>query len=85
MALKSAIVGSERVFELLDEFVDIDYQGLGIGSKLIDYVDNKYNKLELAVYKENESAVKFYKKKSFKIIDEQKNEDSGFYEYVMEK
>ncbi|VYT62994.1 N-acetyltransferase [Clostridium tertium] len=66
-------------------FIDIDYQGLGIGSKLIDYVDNKYNKLELVVYKENESAVKFYKKKSFKIIEEQKNEDSGLYEYIMEK
>ena len=66
-------------------FVDIDYQGLGIGSKLIDYVGDKYNKLELAVYKDNESAVKFYKKKGFKIIEEQKNEDSGFYECIMKK
>jgi putative acetyltransferase len=66
-------------------FIDIDYQGLGIGSKQIDYVSNKYKKLELAVYKENESAVKFYEKKGFKAIAEQQNEDSGFCEYIMGK
>lgn len=66
MALKSAIVGSERVFELLDEFVDIDYQGLGIGSKLIDYVDNKYNKLELAVYKKMKVLLSFIRRKALK-------------------
>lgn len=65
-------------------FVDTSSQGLGIGSKLIDYVLSKYNKLNLAVYKENENAVKFYINKGFKIINEQQNEDSGFIEYIME-
>nr|WP_143152465.1 N-acetyltransferase [Clostridium cavendishii] len=66
-------------------FIDIDYQGLGIGSTLIDYVSDKYKKIELAVYKENERAVKFYKKKGFKVIREEQNEDSGFDEYIMGK
>ncbi|MEG2110470.1 MAG: N-acetyltransferase [Clostridium sp.] len=65
-------------------FIDVKYQGLGIGSKLINYTTSKYGKLNLAVYKENEKAVKFYTHKGFKIIKEQKNEDSGFEEYIME-
>ena len=77
-----SIVDNEFIGAL---FIDIDYQGLGIGSKLIDYVSNKYKKLGLAVYKENEGAVMFYQKKGFKVIREQQNEDSGFDEYIMEK
>jgi putative acetyltransferase len=77
-----SIINNEFIGAL---FIDIDYQGLGIGSKLIDYVSNKYKKLGLAVYKENEGAVKFYQKKGFKVIKEQQNEDSGFDEYIMEK
>lgn len=65
-------------------FIDVKYRGLGIGSKLINYITSKYGKLNLAVYKENEKAVKFYTHKGFKIIKEQKNEDSGFEEYIME-
>lgn len=65
-------------------FVDKNSQGLGIGSKLINYALNKYNKLNLAVYKDNENAVKFYNNKGFKIINKQQNEDSGFIEYIME-
>lgn len=77
-----SIINNEFIGAL---FIDINCQGLGLGSKLIDYVSNKYKKLGLAVYKENEGAVKFYQKKGFKIIKEQQNEDSGFVEYIMEK
>lgn len=65
-------------------FVDMNYQGKGVGSKLIDYTLSKYKNLSLAVYKENENAVNFYKHKGFNIIKEQENEDSGFDEYIME-
>ncbi len=34
-------------------FVDVDYQGAGIGKKLINYAMDKYKKLNLAVYKDN--------------------------------
>lgn len=77
-----SIINNEFIGAL---FVDVNYQGLGIGSKLIDYITTKYDKLNLAVYKENEKSVKFYTDKGFKIIEEQKNEDSGFKEYIMEK
>ena len=66
-------------------FVDIDYQGSGIGKKLIDYVMDKYKKLNLAVYEENKKSVEFYINRGFKIIKEQVNEDLGHNEYIMEK
>ncbi len=66
-------------------FIDVNYQGEGIGSKLIDYVTEKYGELKLAVYKDNERAVKFYKNKGFKVIKEQESEDSNFKEYIMKK
>lgn len=75
-----SIINNEFIGAL---FVDIDSKGKGIGSKLIDYALKKYKKLNLAVYKDNTNAVKFYINKGFKIIEEQINEDSGFKEYIM--
>ncbi|MGX4599961.1 N-acetyltransferase [Faecalimicrobium sp. JNUCC 81] len=64
-------------------FVDINKQGLGIGSKLIEFALDKYIQLDLAVYKDNKESVEFYKKKGFEVILEQENEDSNFMEYTM--
>ncbi len=64
-------------------FVDISYQGQGIGSKLISYVTKKYSNLELAVYKDNVNALNFYLSKGFKINFEQINEDTNFPEYIL--
>ena len=66
-------------------FVATKYQGNGIGKKLIDYTINRYEKLNLAVYKENKKSVEFYINRGFKIAKEQVNEDSGYGEYIMEK
>lgn len=66
-------------------FIDVNYQGEGIGSKLIDYASEKYGDLELAVYKDNEKAVKFYQEKGFKIVKEQETENPKFKEYIMKK
>ena len=66
-------------------FVDIDFQGNGIGKQLIDYAVSKYGKLKLAVYKENKKSVEFYINRGFKIIEEQINDDSKNVEYIMEK
>ena len=44
----------------------------------------KYNKLSLAVYKDNKRAVEFYNNRGFKVVKEQANEDSGFKEYIMQ-
>ena len=64
-------------------FVEKNYQGQGIGKSLIDYAKNLYDNLSLAVYKENEKALEFYKKMEFKIISENINEDTNCVEYIM--
>lgn len=64
-------------------FVSPNEQGKGIGSKLIEYANNKFDNLKLAVYKQNEKSVDFYIKKGFEILSKEINEDSGFEEYIM--
>ncbi|KYZ75261.1 acetyltransferase [Anaerosporomusa subterranea] len=64
-------------------FVLKEYQGQGIGIKLLNYCKSIYPSLELAVYAENISAVDFYKNCGFVIKSEQPNGDSGFKEYIM--
>lgn len=64
-------------------FVDVKYQGQGIGTKLIDYIIEKYKKLHLAVYVKNAKSVEFYKKKGFCIEKEQVNESTNEKEYIM--
>lgn len=60
-----SIINNEFIGAL---FVDIDYQGSGIGKKLINYVMDKYKKLNLAVYKDNKKSIEFYTHRGFEII-----------------
>ncbi|EJO5347091.1 N-acetyltransferase [Clostridium botulinum] len=64
-------------------FVLQEYQGQGIGKKLLNHCKKLYSTLELAVYTENIPSVNFYKHSSFTIKQEKENEDSGFMEYIM--
>ncbi|EIW18787.1 MULTISPECIES: N-acetyltransferase [Pelosinus] len=64
-------------------FVAKEYQGQGIGLKLINHCKSLYPKLELAVYVDNIGAVDFYKRCGFEFQTEQVNEDSAFREYIM--
>ncbi|QGU94432.1 N-acetyltransferase [Clostridium bovifaecis] len=64
-------------------FIDINSQGKGIGTELIDFAKKRYKKLSLAVYVENNRAVEFYKEKGFVIESEGINEDSGYSEFIM--
>lgn len=64
-------------------FVEIDYQGRGIGKQLIDHAKGIHDKLILAVYKENEKAVGFYKRVGFIVEHEQLNEETNRSEYIM--
>ena len=64
-------------------FVDKDYRGQGIGTKLLRYVSELYEKLELHVFENNYGAVCFYENKHFMRIEEQVNEDIGEVEYRM--
>lgn len=65
-------------------FVSKEYQKQGIGKKLIEHCKNLYNHLDVAVYVENNKAIKFYEECGFKIRKQQKNSDSGYNEYIME-
>ena len=65
-------------------FVKQEYKRQGIGRKLLNYVKERYDKLELNVYEKNMDAILFYVSQGFvnqKIqIDEKTNEK----EYVMD-
>lgn len=76
-----SIINNEFIGAL---FVDVDFQGQGIGKELINYAIDKYKKLNLAVYKGNKKSVDFYINRGFKIIKEQVNNDSGHNEYLMQ-
>ena len=64
-------------------FVDINSQGTGIGTALIDFVKSKYDKLSLAVYKNNKKSVEFYKKSKFILEKEEINEETNEVELIM--
>ncbi|MGL4450352.1 MAG: N-acetyltransferase [Sarcina sp.] len=64
-------------------FIDNDQRGKGIGSKLMNFVKDKYNNLLLEVYKDNNQSVNFYKKHGFEIISENLSEDTHKVELVM--
>lgn len=76
-----SIIGGEYIGAL---FVDINCQGRGIGRKLIEYSRRIYDRLKLAVYKENNQAVGFYKQVGFTVKYEQLNEETNEPEYIME-
>lgn len=64
-------------------FVLEEYQGQGIGKKLINYCKKIYSNLELAVYVQNTASFNFYKHCGFEVKKEQNVEDTGFSEYIM--
>lgn len=64
-------------------FVLEEYQGQGIGKKLLNHCKSLYSTLELAVYVDNIPSVNFYKHCGFIIKEEKEHEDSGFMEYIM--
>lgn len=64
-------------------FVSTDRQGKGIGSRLMEFVQQRYAALDLTVYAENCRAVAFYKKHGFFIAREQTDHEVGRQEYLM--
>jgi ribosomal protein S18 acetylase RimI-like enzyme len=62
-------IGTALINELV---VDSNYRNLGIGKKLIEYAikkakTKKMDEIEVGVMKENEGAIRFYKKNGFDI------------------
>lgn len=58
-------------------FVHSDYQGKGIGRKLMDYATSIRNELVLNVFEDNSIGRRFYKKYGFKIIGVVKHEKTA--------
>ncbi|MBO4337714.1 MAG: GNAT family N-acetyltransferase [Lachnospiraceae bacterium] len=64
-------------------FVEKDFRGQGIGTRLLAYVAEIYDVIELHVFENNFGAVRFYENRHFIKIDEEVNEDLGEVEYKM--
>lgn len=64
-------------------FVSPEFQGNGIGFKLMDKAKSLRSMLELTVYKENPKSIEFYKKCGFKTIKEKVDEHTGHIEILM--
>lgn len=64
-------------------FVSIDSQSQGIGKKLLDYVKEKNDELQLNVYQKNTKAIEFYKRESFMIESESIDEETNEKELIM--
>lgn len=82
---KSNVVG---FISLVNNFIAAIFvcprqQGKGIGSELINYAKKIHSDLELAVYKENDSSVQFYKKQGFTVAEEKVEEGTGHIELIM--
>ncbi|UZQ48600.1 N-acetyltransferase [Clostridium kluyveri] len=64
-------------------FIDANSQSKGIGKTLLDYIKKSYSELSLQVYKKNFSAVRFYLREGFVVLNEQTDENTGETELVM--
>ena len=61
--------------DIVNIIVEKNYRNKGIGSELLNYIVNKYkdiNSIILEVRESNKSAIEFYKKNNFKIINVRK-------------
>lgn len=65
-------------------FVDPIVQNNGIGSEMLLHALKQRNKLTLHVYKENSSALRFYRRHGFICIDEQIDSNTGQPELILQ-
>ncbi|PPA71106.1 N-acetyltransferase [Jeotgalibacillus proteolyticus] len=65
-------------------FIDAGHQNKGTGKKLVDFVKEQKDILQLKVYKENLSGLRFYEKNGFEVKTELFDEPTGEKEYFME-
>lgn len=58
-------------------FVSPQHQSKGIGTKLVNFISNKFNELEVEAFKKNKIGRAFYDKYGFKLINEYVHEETG--------
>lgn len=75
-----------EVLYVYEIHVEKDFQGQGIGSRLLGFIKEKYNipLFILYVYKTNKKAIKFYKANGFEINRKAKC-DTKYYEMILKK
>lgn len=64
-------------------FVEKEYRGCGIGTKLMAYVKELYDEFSLHVFEKNYGAVVFYENRGMIKKEESVHEDLGEVEYMM--
>ena len=64
-------------------YIDTFFQGLGIGSQLIEYAIHEFNADRLWVLEKNHPAIEFYQKHGFVLTSNRKLE-TGTTEYIVE-
>ena len=65
-------------------FVNVERQGQGIGTKLLNHAKGIRNELQLKVYEKNEDSIAFYKSKGFHTISKSVDNETGESECMME-
>lgn len=65
-------------------FVKREYRRHGVGGKLIDFLKQKHDRLQLSVYEKNEAAFNFYKKRGFGVIKKEIDQETGASDCLME-
>lgn len=65
-------------------FVKVDSQREGIGSEILNFLKERYDKLQLAVYDKNTRAMNFYLKSGFKILNTKIDKKTEEEEHLME-
>lgn len=64
-------------------FVDREYRGMGIGTRLLNYIKEDNDYFTLHVFENNYGAVTFYENRGLLIKEESVHEDLGEVEYLM--
>ncbi|APC47679.1 GNAT family N-acetyltransferase [Virgibacillus halodenitrificans] len=85
MTEQTKIIGFVSMVEdyLAALFIDVAYQNNGAGKELLKFVKRQRNEIQLKVYKENFSAIRFYEKNEFIIKKELTDESTNKQEYLM--
>ncbi len=80
------VVGFYSLYEdnLAALFVAPSVQGRGVGSKLLDDAKLRRAHLQLCVYKDNTSSIRFYQKHGFSSLGEQTDPNTGHLELIMQ-
>ena len=65
-------------------FIKVGNQRKGIGNRMLNFLKERYDKLQLAVYDKNTRAMNFYLKSGFKILNTEIDENTKEKEHLME-